>query len=155
MSEDREPFLDRWSRLKSKEREAAKEPPAAAPAAAPVKAEEALPLPKIEDLRPDSDFTPFMNASVDPVTRRDALKKLFADAHFNTPDPFEPFSDDLRVAESISPELLKTLNQAKKLLFEEAEKNAAQPAQENAAQENAEPKVGVGEASDGAGSKDT
>ena len=148
MSEDREPFLDRWSRLKTKEREAAKEPPAPAPVAAPAKAEEAPPLPKIEDLKPDSDFRPFMNASVDPATRRDALKKLFADAHFNTPDPFEPFSDDLRVAESISPELLKTLNQAKKLLFDEAEKAATEPAQENA-----EPKAA--EASDGTGSKDT
>jgi hypothetical protein len=148
MSEDREPFLDRWSRLKTKEREAAQEPPAAAPVPAPVKAEEALPLPNIEDLKPDSDFRPFMNASVDPATRRDALKKLFADAHFNTPDPFEPFSGDLRVAESISPELLKTLNQAKKLLFEEAEKTAAQPEQENS-----QPKVA--EANDAAGSKDT
>ena len=145
MSEDREPFLDRWSRLKTKEREAAKEPPAPAPAAPPVKAAEALP--KIEDLKPDSDFRPFMNASVDPVTRRDALKKLFADAHFNTPDPFEPFSDDLRVAESISPDLLKTLNQAKKLLFDEQEKTAAAQADEAA-------QPGAGEQKDVAGSKD-
>ena len=145
MSEDREPFLDRWSRLKTKEREAAKEPPAPAPVPAPVKAEEALPLPKIEDLKPDSDFRPFMNASVDPATRREALKKLFADAHFNTPDPFEPFSDDLRVAESISPDLLKTLKQAKKLLFDEQEKTAAAPADE---------KAQPGEQKDVAGSKD-
>ena len=93
---------------------------------------------------------PATSASVDPATRRDALKKLFADAHFNTPDPFEPFSDDLRVAESISPELLKTLNQAKKLLFDEAEKTAAE-----AAQENAEPEPKVAQASDGTGNKDT
>ncbi len=145
MSEDREPFLDRWSRLKTKEREAAKEPPAPAPVPAPAKAEQALPLPKIEDLKPESDFRPFMNASVDPATRREALKKLFADAHFNTPDPFEPFSDDLRVAESISPELLKTLNQAKKLLFDEQEKTAAAPADE---------KAQPGEQKDVAGSKD-
>jgi len=148
MSEDREPFLDRWSRLKTKEREAAKEAPAPAPVAVPAKVEEALPLPKIEDLKPDSDFRPFMNASVDPATRREALKKLFADAHFNTPDPFEPFSDDLRVAESISPELLKTLNQAKKLLFDEQEKTAAATAEEKT--ESPE-----GEAKDVAGSKDS
>ena len=147
MSEDKEHFLGRWSRLKTKDREAANEPTAPAPVAAPVKAEEAPPLPKIEDLKPDSDFRPFMNASVDPATRRDALKKLFADAHFNTPDPFEPFSGDLRVSESISPELLKTLNQAKKLLFDEPEKTAAATAEEKT-----EPPEG--DAKDVAGSKD-
>jgi len=147
MSEQKEPFLERWSRMKTKEREAAKEPPLPAPAAAPAKSDEALPLPKIEDLKPDSDFRPFMNANVDPATRRDALKKLFADAHFNEPDPFEPFSGDLRVSESISPELLKTLNQAKKLLFDEPEKTAAVPAEEKA-------ESTAGEDKDVAGSKD-
>ena len=151
MSEDREPFLDRWSRLKTKDREAAKEPPAPAPApasaAAPVKAEEAPPLARIEDLTPDSDFRPFMNASVDPVTRRDALKKLFADAHFNVPDPFEAYSEDYTVGEPIPPEMLKTLNQATKLLFDEPEKTATA-----AADETTEPPVA--DASDSGASKD-
>ena len=148
MSEQKEPFLDRWSRLKTKEREQVKEAPAPEPpAAVPAKAEEAAPLPRIDELTPESDFRPFMNANVDPATRRDALKKLFADAHFNEPDPFEPFSGDLRVSESISPELLKTLNQAKKLLFDEPEKAAAAPAGEKA-----EPTAG--EDKDVAGSKD-
>ena len=148
MSEQKEPFLERWSRMKTKEREVAKEPPAPEPpAAVPAKAQEAPPLPQIDELTPESDFRPFMNANVDPATRRDALKKLFADAHFNEPDPFEPFSGDLRVSESISPELLKTLNQAKKLLFDEPEKAAAAPAEEKA-----EPTAG--EDKDVAGSKD-
>ena len=148
MSEPKEPFLERWSRLKTKEREAVKESPAPAPpAAVPAQAEEAAPLPNIDELTPESDFRPFMNANVDPSTRRDALKKLFADAHFNEPDPFEPFSGDLRVSESISPDLLKTLNQAKKLLFDEHEKTAAAPAEEKA-----EPTAG--EAQDVTGSKD-
>lgn len=148
MSEDREPFLDRWSRLKGKDREAANEAPAEAPAAPPAKVEEPpAPLPKIEDLTPESDFRPFMNANVDPITRREALKKLFADAHFNVPDPFEAYSEDYTGGEPISPEMLKTLNQAKKLLFDEPEK-AAEVVPEK-------PETPAGEAKDAAGRQDT
>jgi hypothetical protein len=147
MSEEREPFLERWSRLKTKDRETAK--PAetdALPAAPPVRADEAPPLPKVDDLNPESDFRPFMSASVDPATRRDALKKLFADAHFNVPDPFEPFSADLTGEDPIPPELLKTLNQAKRLLFDEHEKTVAPES------ENAEPRAA--DVKDATGSKD-
>ena len=147
MSEQREPFLERWSRLKTEDREAATQEAAPPPAASPVKTGEAPALPKVEDLKPESDFRPFMNANVDPATRRDALKKLFADAHFNVPDPFEPFSADLTGEDPIPPELLKTLNQAKKLLFDEPEKTAGAPANEKA-----EPPAA--EAKDAAGSKD-
>jgi hypothetical protein len=146
MSEEKEPFLERWSRLKTQDRDAAGQEAAPQPAALPASAEEAPPLPKVEDLKPDSDFRPFMNANVDPATRRDALKKLFADAHFNEPDPFEPFSDDLTRSETISPELLKTLNQAKKLLFDEHETAAATQG------ETAEPPAA--DTKDATGSKD-
>jgi len=149
MSEHKEPFLDRWSRLKTKEREQVKEAPAPEPpAAVPAKAEEAAPLPPVDELTPESDFRPFMNANVDPSTRRDALKKLFADPHFNVPDPFEAYSEDYTGGEPIPPEMLKTLNQAKKLLFDEPEKEAA-----SAAAEAAESKVA--ETKDAAGSKDS
>jgi len=149
VSEQKEPFLERWSRLKIKDREAASnDVPAAEPAAPPVKTDEPpAPLPSIEQLTPESDFRPFMNASVDPATRRDALKKLFSDAHFNVPDPFEPYSEDLTGEVPISPEMLKTLNQAKRLLFDEPEKAA-----EAAAPEKAE--SAPADAKDGAGSKD-
>jgi hypothetical protein len=148
MSEEREPFLERWSRLKTKERAEAKESPEPpAPAAAPAKSEEAAPLPQIDQLTPESDFRPFMSANVDPSTRRDALKKLFADPQFNVPDPFEAYSGDWTGGEPIPPEMLKTLNQAKKLLFDEPGKEVA-----SAADEATEPQVA--EAKDGAGSKD-
>ena len=148
MSEEKEPFLERWSRLKTKDRVAANEPDAGPAPAPPVKAEEAPPLPKIEELTPESDFRPFMNANVDPVTRREALKKLFADAHFNVPDPFEAYSEDYTGGEPIPPEMLKTLNQAKKLLFDEPEKTAGAPESEKT-----EPSAAA-DAKDVTGSKD-
>ena len=148
MSEEKEPFLERWSRLKTKDRDAAKEPPAQAAPSPPASAEEAPPqLARIEDLTPESDFRPFMNATVDAGTRREALKKLFADSHFNVPDPFEAYSEDYTGGEPIPPELLRTLNQAKKLLFDEPEKTVGAPAEENA-----EPRAA--DAKDVAGSKD-
>jgi len=126
MTEDREAFLDRWSRLKQ---EQPAEKPVAPEINAPVAKEEpAAPLQPVEELKPDSDFTPFMNPKVDGETRRAALKKLFADAHFNVPDPFEAYCGDYTVGEPIPMAMLKTLNQAKKLLFDEPEK-AAQAAQ--------------------------
>jgi uncharacterized protein DUF3306 len=149
MSEAKEPFLERWSRLKRKEREASEDVPAPEPAAPPAKAEEPpAPLPKIDELTPESDFRPFMSANVDPATRREALKKLFAgDAHFNLPDPFEAYSEDYTGGEPIPPEMLKTLNQAKKLLFDEPEKAA-----EAATPEKTEPPAA--DAKDVAGSED-
>ena len=122
MSEDREAFLERWSRLK-------REQPAEKPVAAPeAKAEPAPPLQPVEDLKPDSDFTPFMAPEVNGETRRAALKKLFADAHYNVPDPFEAYSEDYTVGEPIPMEMLKRLEHAKKLLFDEPDE-AAQAAQ--------------------------
>ena len=120
MSEDKEAFLERWSRRKLEHAEAPPAPP-------PDRAQKDQPvvLPPVESLNAESDFVPFMNPKVDGETRRAALKKLFADAHYNVPDPFEAYSEDWTAGEPIPVEMLKTLNQAKKLLFDEPEKAAA------------------------------
>ncbi len=127
MSEDKEPFVARWSRLKTEAREAPQEEERKLPQQAP----EAPPpeLPKPETLTPESDFKPFMDPRVDGATRRAALKKLFADARFNVPDPFEAYSEDYTAGEPIPMELLKTLNQARRIVFDEPEKTAAQAAE--------------------------
>jgi hypothetical protein len=151
MTEEREPFLDRWSRLKAKDRQAAKEAEPQAAVAPRAKAEDPPALPKVEELTPQSDFRPFMNASVDPLTRRAALKKLFVDAHFNVPDPFEPHSMDLTGEDPIPPEMLKTLNQAKKHLFDEHETTAQAEAEPSQAEE---PEIPAGEPKNGTGRAD-
>jgi hypothetical protein len=63
-----------------------------------------------------------MNPKVQDTLRRAALKKLFADPHFNVPDPFEAYSGDWTGGEPISQEMLATLNQARTLLFTDKEK---------------------------------
>jgi hypothetical protein len=128
VEDKKEAFLNRWSRLK---RESVPEKQEETPKPA---------TPPVEKLTPDSDFTPFMHPKVEDALRRVALKKLFNDPHFNTPDPFEPFSGDWNVGEPISEELLATLNQAKQHLFSEQKKEEKeQPAAEEPKQEIAKP----------------
>ena len=117
MAHENETFLGRWSRLKREERSEEKKllekPETDAPQ-----------LPPADQLTAESDFTGFMHPKVEDALRRVALKKLFTDPHFNTPDPFEPFSGDWTVAEPISDELMKTLNQARTHLFGDENKKA-------------------------------
>jgi hypothetical protein len=120
MTEDKEAFIDRWSRRKL---ERADEKPAPPPSLEEAQKDEpVVALPPVESLNSESDFMPFMNPKVDGETRRAALKKLFTDARFNVPDPFEAYSEDYTVSETIPMEMLKTLNHAQKLLFDEPEK---------------------------------
>jgi hypothetical protein len=82
----------------------------------PVKVE----LPKIADLTPDSDFTPFMQSGVDSVDRNAALKKLFTDPHYNQMDGLDIYIDDYGKPDPIPEEMLKRLMASKFLgLFEE------------------------------------
>lgn len=132
MSEEKENFLDRWSRLKQdKAKDEAKPPVETKDEPAPV-------LPPVDQLNPESDFKPFMDPRVDGGTRREALKKLFGDAHFNTIDPFEPYSVDLTKEDPIPADMLKKLEHARHWLFdekEEARRQAAQQASEEAAKQ--------------------
>ena len=127
-AQDKEAFLSRWSRLKQEQ--AREEPAVPAPQAKdePVPA----PLPPVEELTPQSDFAPFMQPKVAEALRRVALKKLFADPHFNAPDLFEPFSGDWTGGEPIGEEMLKTLNQARTVLFREEEEQKKKDAEAKA-----------------------
>ena len=116
MSGDREAFLSRWSRLK---RAGAQKPEAPAEAPRTVAPPEPPPLPPVESLTPESDFTAFMQAKVPDALRRAALKKLFADPMFGAPDPYEAYSGDWTGGGEIPEEMLKTLHQAKRVLFDE------------------------------------
>jgi hypothetical protein len=127
MAQEKENFLDRWSRLKREQeakpsvpekpekKESLDKPPA---------------LPPLDKLTPQSEFAGFMHPKVEDTLRRAALKKLFADPHFNIPDPFEPNSRDWNISDPISKEMLATLNQARTLLFSDEERKAADEAEQ-------------------------
>jgi len=114
MSAEDDSFFSRWSRRKAQERAGVTLPheaPATAPVApaAPVAAvaarapaearegEAAPPLPTLEDthsLTPASDFSRFVAKGVSPEVRNAAVKKLFADPHFNIMDGLDTYIDD-------------------------------------------------------------
>jgi hypothetical protein len=140
MAADKENFLGRWSRLKQEAEQEKSVPQTAASNERPPE------LPPIDRLTADSEFSGFMHPKVSDALRRAALKKLFADPHFNTPDPFEPFSGDWTVGEPIPDEMLATLNQARTLLFsdkdkqkEEQQKQVAEGQPEKTAKKDDEP----------------
>jgi Protein of unknown function (DUF3306) len=129
-AEDKDAFLSRWSRLK--QRQAREEP---APASAQVDAAPPA-LPPVDKLTPESDFAPFMHPKVTDALRRVALKKLFLDPHFNVPDLNEAYSGDWTGGDPISDELLKTLNQARTVLFREEEEQKKKDAEPPAVAED-------------------
>jgi hypothetical protein len=129
--EKKEAFLDRWSRLKKEERKA--ELPAKEEKPAP-------PLPSVDKLSPESDFSPFMHPKVQDALRRVALKKLFSDPHFNIPDPYAPYSRAFPVGDPIAPELLATLKQAEQLVFGNKEEEK-QTKDDVASQQEEKPKA--------------
>jgi hypothetical protein len=148
-ADDKENFASRWSRRKI---EARKEKPAepkpspeptvsAAPAvadaaAAPPGAPAPRELPPLESLEGlASEYTEFLKPGVDENLRRSALKKLFADPHFENFERFEAYCEDFTKGEPIPLAMLKTLEHAKGLLFGDEEKKDAQVEAEKPAAE--------------------
>lgn len=85
-------------------------------------------LPTLEDARsltPESDFTRFVQPGVAPEVKNAAMKKLFADPHFNVMDGLDVYIDDYSKPDPMPPEMLKQLASAQFLrLFEEKEEKA-------------------------------
>ncbi len=119
--------LKRWSRRKL---EAARAPEAAAdspsvPPVAAVPAGSAAPadpapapaavsaLPPIESLSIDSDFSVFLQPKVSETLKRQALKKLFGDPHFNVMDGLDVYIDDYSIPDPISADVVRQLVQAR------------------------------------------
>lgn len=85
----------------------ARRPDEATVAAAPVDPNEDLP--PIESLTQNSDFTPFLRRGVASGARNAALKKLFADPHYNVMDGLDVYIDDYNIAEPVPGQMLARL----------------------------------------------
>jgi hypothetical protein len=121
MAQDPQDFLRRWSRRKL---DAATEAPAAAKPAAP---EPAPPLPAADSLTFESDFKAFMHAKVEQGVKRAALKKLFADPHFNIMDGLDIYIDDYSKDDPIPQAMMASLAHAKATLFGREEQKEQDP----------------------------
>ena len=97
------------------------EPPADDAAREPVRE---LSLDDAKLLTKDSDFKPFMASNVGPEVRNAAMKKLFADPHFNVMDGLDIYIDDYSISEPIPEAMLRQMTSAKFLkLFDDEEED--------------------------------
>src|SRR5437763_7399501 len=173
MSEDeksRQPLtLRRWSarKLAAVQEATVARPPEAAPAAVPSVAlppnaepvAEPSPLPPVESLTFDSDFTAFLKPEVDEALKRKALKKLLHDPRFNVMDGLDVYIDDYSKPDPIEPEVVRQLMQARYLFdppktrvnergfVEDVPADVENPAEVAAAEQSAQP---IAEAQDAA-----
>jgi hypothetical protein len=100
-------------------------PPADAQGAEPP--EKALSLDDVKLLTKDSDFKPFMAGNVGPEVRNAAMKKLFADPHFNVMDGLDIYIDDYSKSDPIPESMLRQMASAKFLkLFDDGEEGDKQ-----------------------------
>lgn len=149
MAEETPGFLGRWARRKTDVLQGkpleepavvAKPAPVAAPATSPVPAEnvlqsapspdsdtiaeppKTLSLDDVNLLTRDSDFKPFMASDVGPEVRNAAMKKLFADPHYNVMDGLDIYIDDYSRSDPIPESMLRQMVGAKLLkIFDDEE----------------------------------
>jgi hypothetical protein len=69
-------------------------------------------LPPVDSLTIDSDYAPFFQPKVPEALRRAAVKKLFADPHFNKMDGLDTYIDDYTKPDPIPESMLRSLNHA-------------------------------------------
>ena len=162
-------FFSRWSRRKVDVREGRRlddPPPAAVKVAAPVAAtpagqssesETSKPEPigptlaDVQQLTPESDFTGFMARGVAPDVKNAAMKKLFADPHFNVMDRMDIYIDDYGQPDPLPVGMLQKMRSAQFMQLvppEPAEKPAAGQGGEDA-HPTPEPNVAQSEPRDG------
>ncbi len=75
---------------------------------------------EVQSLTKDSDYTQFMAGEVAPEVKNAAMKKLFADPHFNVMDRMDVYIDDYGQSDPIPQAMLRQMASAKFLnLFED------------------------------------
>ena len=149
MAHDEQPagFLSRWARRKAEVREGRLPDESTAPAKAipvagvtipgaresiaiqsPPEAPPQVPAPTLADtaqLTPESDFTGFMARGVAPDVKNAAMKKLFADPHFNVMDRMDIYIDDYSQSDPLPLAMLRQMTSAQTLnLFDDGVETA-------------------------------
>jgi hypothetical protein len=147
-----EGFFSRWSQRKVQVRqgEAPPEPAHAAvpapapqaatgiapPAPAPAPAGPVLPPPTLDEVArlPDgAEVARFVARGVDPSVKNAALKKLFADPHFNVMDGLDIYIDDYGRPDPLPAAMLRQMAQSRFLGLFDEDRPASAPAPESLA----------------------
>lgn len=128
-----ESFFARWSRRKAEEPRVGA--PTETPAGPPELAEAAVPAPQhpavaetppslddVAALAPGDEVSRYVARGVDEAVKRAAVKKLFADPHFNIMDGLDIYIDDYSKPDPIPAAMLRQMNQSRSLgLFADEE----------------------------------
>lgn len=124
-------FFARWSRSKEPAPGEVQHPPAAptdtasngAPTEQPATPEtaveaknQAVTMEDVARLTDESDFSAYVAPGVDENIKRSAMKKLFANPHYNVMDGLDIYISDYGIADPIPPAMLAALTHAKALL---------------------------------------
>jgi hypothetical protein len=174
-------FFSRWARRKAADRQGIElpepepvrptVPPPAATAAPAVLADAqatlvaqdeppTLTLDDVARLLPSDDFAPFVARGVSPEVKAAAMKKLFADPHYNIMDGLDIYIDDYTKADPIPLAMLQQLHQSKMLrLFESDDDSAdsterttvSDPGPPDTATQMVQPEMADGESESGQG----
>jgi hypothetical protein len=124
-----EGFLRRWSSRKSDARQGKSPLPEPARVLPPAPASvsqapldqlakhetDTVPVPTLDDvgqLTPASDFSAFVRQEVPAAVKNAAMKKLFADPHFNVMDGLDVYIDDYSLPDPLSPATLSQMASA-------------------------------------------
>ncbi len=145
MSNESGSFFGRWSRRKAENAAPTGKPPVETDTPAAVReqgeateapqppvphaptaatAPDAPPPPTLDDvvqLTHESDFSPYVGRAVAPEVRNAAMKKLFADPHFNVMDGLDIYIDDYSKPSPLPAELLKKMVSAQFMKLVEPE----------------------------------
>lgn len=162
LPEGEEAFVQRWSRLKARARDEARQPEPEAqappePGAAPAGGQAGTPLelPDIDSLDGDSDYSAFLSQGVDAALRQRALRKLFHSPKFNVLDGLDDYMGDYTKFEGLGSivtadmrhELERAARRAADELLKEGGEPVAPAAATAAPEERAE--TGAGDTDDG------
>ena len=101
--------------------------PSTSPNVVPAAADTHSPALSLDDVRlltKESDFAPYVVRGVDAGVRNAAMKKLFADPHFNVMDGLDIYIDDYSISDPIPQAMLRQMTGSKLLnLFDDDSDN--------------------------------
>ena len=141
-------FFRRWSSRKSDARQGRALPPEPAQDTSPLPAVQAredpatdpvthAPPPTLDDvgkLGQDSDFSAFVQRQVPADVKNAAMKKLFADPHFNVMDGLDVYIDDYSLPDPLAPAILRQMASAQFLKLVDETPETPQPPPQSVAQ---------------------
>jgi hypothetical protein len=107
--------------------------------AVPARSASVVDLPPVETLTIDSDFAPFFQPKVGETLKRQALKQLFRDPHFNVMDGLDTYIGDYSIPDPISADVVRQMVQGRYIFDPPATRIGAQGHVEDVPPEEAVP----------------